>query len=125
MSNKEGIYSNTKDAGAPDDGSILVAEQARENARSTPGAFHVPGPDHEAGPHAGLPLAPAEGERDVVVENATVYHDNTVLGMIRDENCTAYIYGRKFNLFILILPCLAVIGACIAIPFVILDRARR
>mmetsp|Transcript_48204 Transcript_48204/g.72889 ORF Transcript_48204/g.72889 Transcript_48204/m.72889 type:complete len:405 (-) Transcript_48204:158-1372(-) len=125
MSNKEGIYSNTKDAGAPDDGSILVAEQARENARSTPGAFHVPGPDHEAGPHAGLPLAPAEGERDVVVENATVYHDNTVLGMIRDENCTAYIYGRKFNLFILILPCLAAaIGACIVIPLGILDLAR-
>jgi len=126
MSNKEGIYSNTKDAGAPDDGSILVAEQARENARSTPGAFHVPGPSHEAGPQAGLPLAPAEGEQsDVIVENAIVYHDDVVPSMIRDEKCTAYIYGRKFNIFILILPCLAFIGACIVIPLVILDPAGR
>eukprot|EP00957_Ditylum_brightwellii_P209402 15361629-Ditylum_brightwellii.AAC.1 len=45
--------------------------------------------------------------------------------MIPDENCTAYIYGRKFNLFIFMLPCLAFIGAFIAIPFVILVPARR
>eukprot|EP00957_Ditylum_brightwellii_P080399 6115068-Ditylum_brightwellii.AAC.1 len=114
MSKEDGTCSKNRDVGAPEDGSILAAEEARENARSTPGAFHVPGPSLEAGPQAGLPPAPAEGEQsDIVVENATVYHDDVVPSMIRDENCTAYIYGRKFNLFILILPCLAVIGACI------------
>mmetsp|Transcript_27283 Transcript_27283/g.39964 ORF Transcript_27283/g.39964 Transcript_27283/m.39964 type:complete len:409 (+) Transcript_27283:78-1304(+) len=136
MPKGNGIYSNDRDAGAPEDGSILAAEETRENSRSVPGAFHIPGPGQEAGPQAGLPFALTEGvqsqeqrtsniEVDVVVESATVYHDDVVHAMIRDENCAAYIYGRKFNLFILILPCLAVIGACIAIPFVILDRARR
>eukprot|EP00957_Ditylum_brightwellii_P110850 8454993-Ditylum_brightwellii.AAC.1 len=122
----------------PEDCSILAAEQDRENARSTPGAFRVAGPGHGAGLRLGLPLeegTPAEGEQSreqrnadnevVVVESATVYHDDVVLGKIRDENCAAYINGRKFNLFILILPCLAVIGACIIIPLVMLDPARR
>mmetsp|Transcript_48209 Transcript_48209/g.72894 ORF Transcript_48209/g.72894 Transcript_48209/m.72894 type:complete len:410 (-) Transcript_48209:158-1387(-) len=136
MPKGNGIYSNDRDVGAPKDGSILAAEETRENSRSVPGAFHIPGPRQEAGPQAGLRFAPAEGgqsreqrnfdnEADIVVEGATVHHDDVVHAMIRDENCAAYIYGRKFNLFILILPCLAVIGACIAIPFVILDRARR
>eukprot|EP00957_Ditylum_brightwellii_P071486 5433819-Ditylum_brightwellii.AAC.1 len=57
MSNKEGIYSNDRDVGAPEEGSILAEEEARENARSTPGAFHIPGPQ------AGMPLAPADGDQ--------------------------------------------------------------